>query len=104
METSFEELEILVRQWADERGLIKRENVYKQTLKFFEEAGELASGINKNNNDKIIDGFGDVLVTLIIAAAQLDLNLTECLEVAYEEIKNREGETINGVFVKKQDL
>lgn len=26
----------------------------------------------------------------------------ECLQFAYNEIKNREGETINGVFVKEQ--
>ena len=48
--------------------------------------------------------FGDVLVTLIILAKQLDLNLTQCLEKAYKKIQYRKGKTINGTFVKSEDL
>lgn len=35
---------------------------------------------------------------------QLDLDVTECLGLAYEEIKNRKGKMINGTFVKEEDL
>lgn len=31
-------------------------------------------------------------------------NLDECVEQAYNEIANRKGKTINGVFVKEEDL
>lgn len=37
-------------------------------------------------------------------AHQLDLDVTECLGIAYEEIKNRKGKMINGTFVKEEDL
>lgn len=37
-------------------------------------------------------------------AHQLDLDVTECLGIAYEEIKNRKGKMVNGTFVKEEDL
>ncbi|EQA5441074.1 MazG-like family protein, partial [Enterococcus faecalis] len=50
------------------------------------------------------DGIGDVVVTLIILAMQNNMDLYECLNQAYSEIKNRQGEMVNGVFVKEADL
>lgn len=50
------------------------------------------------------DAIGDTLVTIIVLAHQLDLDVTECLGIAYEEIKNRKGKMINGTFVKESDL
>jgi hypothetical protein len=49
-----------------------------------------------------MDGIGDTFVTLIILSYQMGLNPTECLEVAYTEIKNRKGNTVNGVFIKDE--
>lgn len=40
------------------------------------------------------DAIGDTLVTIIVLAHQLDLDVTECLGIAYEEIKNRKGKMI----------
>ncbi|WP_416340717.1 helix-turn-helix domain-containing protein [Streptococcus salivarius] len=34
----------------------------------------------------------------------LDLDVTECLSIAYEEIKNRKGKMVNGTFIKESDL
>ena len=31
---------------------------------------------------------------------RLNLNLTECANLAWDEIKDRKGNTINGVFIK----
>lgn len=50
------------------------------------------------------DAIGDTLVTIIVLAHQLDLDVTKCLGVAYEEIKSRKGKMINGTFVKEDDL
>ena len=50
------------------------------------------------------DAIGDTLVTIIVLAHQLDLDVTECLSIAYEEIKNRKGKMVNGTFVKEEDL
>lgn len=96
-----EELIKQVEEWAQERALIKEENKLAQFAKFIEESGELARGILKNDKTLIADSFGDVLVTLIILAAQTGYNLPECLKVAYEEIKNRKGKTEGGTFIKE---
>lgn len=91
-----------VEEWFRVRGLDKAEPS-KQMLKLYEELGELSSGIAKNQPDAIIDGLGDVLVVLIGLSMQLGLDLTECLEVAYKEIKDRKGKLVNGIFVKEED-
>ena len=91
-----------VEEWFRVRGLDTAEPS-KQMLKLFEELGELSAGIAKNQPDAIIDGLGDVLVVLIGLSMQLGLDLTECLEVAYNEIKDRRGKLVNGVFVKEED-
>jgi NTP pyrophosphatase (non-canonical NTP hydrolase) len=90
-------------QWAKSRDLLTADNAGKQALKLTEEVGELASAILKNNEEKIIDAIGDIQVVLIILAAQLNLNYDKCLEIAYEEIKNRKGKTVNGTFIKESE-
>ena len=96
----FEELDSLVVNWANDKNIIAPNNARNQLLKFYEEAGELASAELKNDQEGIIDALGDVLVTLIIYSKQKDLDLVECLESAYRVIKNRTGKTVNGTFIK----
>lgn len=95
------ELELKVIEWASNRGLLFEDNAKNQLLKSFEEMGELASALLKNDKEKIIDGIGDVLVTLIILANTKGLDLELCLNSAYLEIKDRTGKTENGVFKKE---
>ena len=90
-----------VLHWANERGLLKPEIHLKQMGKMVSEVGELCDAIIKDDKNGQIDGIGDVLVTLIILANQLGYDVEDCLEVAYNEIKNRKGETINGTFIKE---
>lgn len=92
-----------VKDWARERGLDKASPA-KQFLKVVEEVGEVAEALAKSQNEKVCDAIGDVVVTLIILSMQLGVNLEECLRVAYDEIKDRQGEMVNGVFVKEEDL
>lgn len=98
---TFEELEEAVLDWADERDLLDADPS-RQFLKVVEEVGELASAIAKDKVDEQVDAIGDVLVTLIILAQQLDLEPVACLEEAYGEIANRTGKTINGTFIKDE--
>ena len=42
------------------------------------------------------------LCNLSYVALQYGVTLSECLELAYNEIKNRKGKTIDGTFVKEQ--
>ena len=103
---TFEELHEVIIQWAEDRNMIKPDRLtgLAQLAKVTEELGELSAGINKNDEDKTKDSLGDILVTLIILAQDLNLDLLDCLNSAYRVIKNRKGKTINGVFVKESDL
>lgn len=57
------------------------------------------SGI-AGEKDEIIDGLGDTVVTLILAAEMAGLRIEDCLAAAYDEIKGRTGRMEAGVFVK----
>ena len=94
----------LIRQWAEDRNLIKGSDPKSQLLKTMSELGELADGILKNRPAEIIDGLGDTVVTLVIVAAQCGFTIEECIEHAYEEIKDRKGRMENGTFNKEGDI
>ena len=103
MNKTFDELIENVKLWADNKGILKPENASKQMMKVIEELGETAGAIAKNKKtEDIQDGIGDTFVTVIILAYQLGLNPTECLESAWNEIKDRTGKTQNGIFVKDE--
>lgn len=92
-----------IEQWAIDRGLDEAEPE-KQMLKLVEEVGEIARGLTRADLDQVIDSIGDAYVVLTILSMQLDLDIRDCIVAAYEEIKNRKGEMVNGVFVKESDL
>lgn len=92
-----------IKQWAIDRNL-HTGDARVQMCKTMEELGELASGINKGNKELQKDSIGDVVVTLICISLQLGLDFDECLEISYNEIKDRKGKLINGVFVKESDI
>ncbi|AYP29937.1 DNA binding protein [Streptococcus phage SW27] len=97
-----------INHWADERNL-KQADPKIQWMRVTEEVGEIRDVLLKptkftDPQMALKDAIGDTLVTIIVLAHQLDLDVTECLNVAYEEIKNRKGKMINGTFVKEDDL
>jgi NTP pyrophosphatase (non-canonical NTP hydrolase) len=100
---TFDELSENVLVWAAEKGILVKDNAPKQMLKVLEEVGETAGALLKDKQDEIKDGIGDSLVTLIILSKQLGLTPTECLEAAWNEIKDRTGKTVDGVFVKNEN-
>lgn len=92
-----------IKKWVLDRNL-NTQNPKIQMCKVVEELGELATGINKNNVEQQKDSIGDVIVTLVCLSSQLGLSIEECIESAYEEIKDRKGKLIDGIFVKEDDL
>ncbi len=90
-----------VKLWADEKNLLKKENSHAQMLKVLEEVGETAGALLKKKEKEIVDGLGDSFVTLIILCYQLNLEPENCLQAAWDEIKNRKGKTINGTFIRE---
>ena len=97
-----------INHWADSRGL-KQADPKIQWMRVTEEVGEIRDVLLKPTKftepqAALKDAIGDTLVTIIVLAHQLDLDVTECLSIAYEEIKNRKGKMVNGTFVKEEDL
>lgn len=96
----FENVRADVINWGLEKGILAKADQQAQMLKCVSEVGELADAVAKNDFNSIIDGVGDVLVTLILLCEIKDICPTFCLKSAYGEIKNRQGKMVNGVFVK----
>ena len=90
-----------IRQWHHDRNLIEGSDDKTQFAKLIQEAGELSDNICKGKD--IRDDIGDMMVVLINIAERNNLSLTECLEVAYNDIKDRKGRMVDGVFVKEAD-
>lgn len=88
-----------ITEWGREKGI---NNVDKQALKCGEEYGEVLTEIchGRLDSEELKDGIGDVTVTLIILADILGFDYKECVEMAYNTIKNRTGTTIDGNFIK----
>jgi NTP pyrophosphatase (non-canonical NTP hydrolase) len=95
-----QDLKQLIIKWANEKNLIQKENHLNQYCKMVSEVGELGDALIKKDVIEVIDAVGDVQVCLIILCEQLGLDMNECLESAYNVIKNRTGQTVNGTFIK----
>ena len=99
---SYAEVEMKVVQWGEARGIVQNATAMSQAIKTLEETTELLAAINKKNFEETKDAVGDIVVTLIMVCAVLDINLVDCLKGAYNEIKDRKGYlTKEGVFVKE---
>jgi phosphoribosyl-ATP pyrophosphohydrolase len=93
----------LIKQWAVDRNL-HTADPNKQILKLGEEFGELCAGMARSDKKVVVDSVGDMFVVMTILCMQMGLDITACIDIAYDEIKDRRGKMINGVFVKESDL
>lgn len=116
---TFEELNELVIQWANDKGILSKATPLSQHGKTEEEVAELrealfaqqnnllqyvnSKGQEKNTREEVKDGLGDSLVTLLIQCKLQNLSPLECLEIAYNVISKRKGKMVEGVFVKEDD-
>lgn len=92
-----------IRRWADARNIIIGSTPERQALKLGSEMGELFDHVAKKDIAAVKDDIGDCMVVLTIIAAQCNLSVEECLQQAYDDIKDRRGVMYNGVFVKSTD-
>lgn len=85
--------------WGRERGIT---DPYHQLNKVIEEVGEAAHEITRDKleSDELQDAIGDILVTVILLADTLRMDPIECLQKAYDTIKDRQGHTSHGTFIK----
>tara|TARA_R100001510_G_C7636738_1_gene194808 strand:+ start:1106 stop:1432 length:327 start_codon:yes stop_codon:yes gene_type:complete len=106
---NFAELSSRVLIWANKRGIFDHLDDEKwkyralaQLDKTQEELNETIEAVKQEDEAEIRDGIGDMLVTIIIAAKMLGEQPEKCLEIAYNEIKDRTGKMVDGKFVKDQ--
>lgn len=90
----------LIRDWAKEKGILKKGDAKTQYVKLQEESGELAKALLNNDKEEIIDAIGDIVVVLTNLAELEGLKIEDCIDSAYNVIKNRTGKMINGTFIK----
>lgn len=120
--SNYRQLELKVIEWAEARKIIPNSTPVAQSRKTLEEAGELLEAASRmqamrdigvqpeapcyqKEVKKFKDGVGDIVVTLINGCALADVDLVECLAMAYDEIKDRKGTLMpNGIFVKENVL
>lgn len=81
-----EELTELTRQWFIDRD-ITQGDVFKQTLKLFEEMGELVAGYAKQKEQLTKDSIGDCAVVVVGLAMMIELDPVEILTKAVETRK-----------------
>jgi NTP pyrophosphatase (non-canonical NTP hydrolase) len=91
-----------VSQWHRDRNLIEGSTDKDQVLKLMQELGELSDSVCKNED--IRDDIGDMLVVMINIIERNNLTMTDCLEKAWNDIKDRKGKMVDGIFVKENDV
>jgi uncharacterized protein YabN with tetrapyrrole methylase and pyrophosphatase domain len=101
--SSYAELELKVIRWSEQRRIIPNSTPLAQWKKAAEELDELKEALKNDDKYEAIDAVGDTVVCLINICALLDVNLTDCLEAAFLQIKDRRGHmNAEGIFVKEQ--
>nr|DAX35859.1 MAG TPA: NTP-PPase-like protein [Caudoviricetes sp.] len=90
-----------VNQWFVDRNLENGDGL-GQLQKLHEEVYELAEARIVNDFSAEVDAIGDITVVLIGYCLQRGLDFEQCLEAAYNEIKDRTGKVVNGVYVKDE--
>lgn len=65
--------------------------------------GKMCDNVIKGQTDKYIANFGQFCNLLSSIAVQYDATIHDCLQDAYDEIKDRRGVMYHGAFVKDSD-
>ena len=92
----------MIRQWHHARNLIDGATDKDQVCKLIQEVGELSDNVCKGNDIK--DDIGDIIVVLINIAERNNVTIAECLDQAYNDIKDRKGTMVDGIFIKETTM
>ena len=93
-----------IKQWHKSHLITVNGNSLTQTIKLGEEYGELCAGIVRQDLPTIADSLGDMYVVMVAIAELKGLDILECIEGAYDEIKDRKGYLNEyGNFIKDEE-
>lgn len=96
----FNDYLLKITQWHYDRNLIEGSTDKDQCLKLLQELGELSDSICKGKD--IRDDIGDMMVVMINILERNGLKMEDCLEQAWNDIKDRKGRMVDGIFVKEE--
>lgn len=91
-----------IRNWAIQRELYKKGNPQTQMLKLTEEFGELAKAMIDKDKTEMQDAIGDMVVVLTNLSELLGFSIEDCINIAYNDIKDRTGKMVNNSFKKDE--
>lgn len=74
------------------------------TMIFAARAGMLADAIGNEKSVECYLALACLFGALVFISSKCYLNLADCIIHAYDQIKDRKGKMIDGVFVKEEDL
>ena len=89
-----------IMKWHEDRNLIEGSTDKDQVLKLQQELGELSDSVCKQKDMK--DDLGDMMVIMLNIMKRNDYTIEECLQIAYNDIKDRKGRMVDGIFVKEE--
>ena len=96
-------LSMNILDWGLKRGIVQNGQPLGQAVKMFEEATEVLDALSSGSKQDLIDAIGDVYVTLVMLAGTSGLSIEECVEHAWNQIKDRRGYLReDGIFVKDE--
>ena len=102
-----------VVQWGEDRDVYTESDAQQQVSKALEEVAELVGNVSRVQAgdcfltielEAVKDDIGDIMVCLTHVAKFYGLNLKECYQHAYNEIKDRKGRMVKGKFIKESNL
>ena len=88
----------LIRSWAQKKGIYEKGDAKTQLIKLYEETGELSKAILDNDKE---DAIGDCVIVLTSIAHLNNLKIEDCIQKAYNVIKERKGKMKNNTFMKE---
>lgn len=93
-----------IHSWGINKGILPNGDRYKQFQKTQEEVYELEDAIRDSDAHEAKDAIGDIFVTLVMQADCWGFTMQECIEQAWNEIKDRKGKMVDGQFIKDYNL
>lgn len=93
-----------IENWFAKRDLLAEQNLTAQLNKLRSEVDELEEAMDQQDMDGFKDAVGDIFVVLAGMAKIKGCSIEECVRGAFNEIKDRQGVTVDGTFIKRADL
>ena len=93
-----------IENWFAERDLLAEKNLVAQLNKLRSEVDELEEAMDQKDMDGFRDAIGDIFVVLTGMARIKGYSVEDCVKEAFSEIKDRQGVTVEGMFIKRADL